>query len=151
MPSREIPADDFAKLQFLTESYSNGFDVEPIKDFLKKLLVGNRIAVHFQGYGTETATMVVTLKNIFWDGEGLPKITCTGLKELRRTLGEGAVFEGNGHFWGSFIIAIALVHPGTPLYCGRDETARHFIATVRRWGLDKKRVGDARFVVRARD
>jgi len=85
---------------------------------------GDRILLHFQGYGKkDIGTAVVELTGILWADQPpwqYPRLDFKHPAEMED-------INGCPNFWGAFILAIAWVPAEAPLMCSRDADATTFM------------------------
>jgi hypothetical protein len=97
----------------------------PVNVFLKNMVPGTKVIIHFQGYGPEkSGTAIVQVNSILWafssDYPRLDFIHPEVMKEI----------HGCPNFWGAFILAIAKVSSQAILFAKKDDDAEVFVESV---------------------
>lgn len=103
------------------QPYQDSDDVcEEVQRFLRALPKGSKIALHFQGYGTEVGTAVVQVENVYWTSDDYPRLDFKHPEGFDKLMGP--------NFWGAFILAIAMVMPESECFFQDDPNASVFMS-----------------------
>lgn len=105
-----------------------------LTDFLKEVKSGDTIVISSQETNGDIVTTVGTVKEIFWighNGDDRQYGVHAGIR-LNRHYRYGSVW---GEIWGNYVLAIAQVRKVARPTSKRDKNGRHFIETVKKYGV----------------
>jgi hypothetical protein len=97
----------------------------PVNDFLKNIVSGTKVIIHFQGYGADkSGTAIVQINSMLWTMVGeYPRLDFLHSESFQE-------INGCPNFWGAFILAIAKVSNKAKPFAQRDDDAEIFIQSV---------------------
>ncbi len=97
----------------------------PVNDFLKNIIPGTKVIMHFQGYGADkSGTAIVQINSMLWTMVGeYPRLDFLHSESFQE-------INGCPNFWGAFILAIAKVSNKAKTFEQRDDDAEIFIQSV---------------------
>jgi len=100
--------------------WHDGYTVNPIMPFLKGVILPCSVAIHFQGYGSETGSAIILLKGVTWGDGDYPRLDFEQPEGMSR-------IHGCPNFWGAFVLAIARVDEHAVPQCHQDAACHRFI------------------------
>lgn len=93
---------------------------EPVRRFLRTVVPGSRVLIHFQGYrGLFFGTAVVQIETVFWTTDDYPFLKFDPPEVL-------VAAKDYPNFWGAFILAITPVLRYASICSFRDKTGLVF-------------------------
>lgn len=97
----------------------------PVNDFLKNIIPGTKVIIHFQGYGADKAgTAIVQINSMLWTMVGeYPRLDFLHSESFQE-------INGCPNFWGAFILAIAKVSNKAKPFAERDDDVEIFMQSV---------------------